>query len=65
MISNECKKRCREGRLILCIHYDNRFTLAAMRGDCGYRGRTFKATVNSDLLYIDDEINLDDDFGKD
>lgn len=61
MISGECKKRCIQGHLVLCAHYDNRFTLAAMREYCGCRGNTFTSTAFSDLLFIDDDINFDDD----
>ena len=49
-----CKKKCFSRKLILCVHYDTRFTLAKMREYCGYRENTFKSTINSDLLYIDD-----------
>lgn len=50
----ECQKRCIRGTVVLCVHYDNRYTLGAMRQACKYYGNTFMETKSSSLLFVDD-----------
>ncbi|GJQ59757.1 MAG: hypothetical protein D8M57_13090 [Candidatus Scalindua sp. AMX11] len=57
MLKVLCKKMCVRGWDVLCVHFDNRYTLGAMRELCQHKGNNFKETESSALLFVDDIEN--------